>query len=659
MKKTFKDCFIEYEKNIIKIGNSKTQRIIEIKNNMPVCTSIYTNEDMWSGANVCMFNIGEFDYKNCEISFDCYVSDFGGKSKEALVGELIFKTTATNVKLVLFVFPYISALSSKVYIQGKVIPLKENRSMSNTAIELSKKQADNKPVLPEYGVIEAVNIKDRHLKAKAVRLYDETDIYNDLVSSHEKLLYRKFDEYFDASILMLENYIDKKAIMLVSEGYVSGKKFVGDKDFSVNENAACVFGNGIDEDAAEYTYIGGATLAVGKKGSLCDEYKKFYSHMYTNEGTYIMSNTWGDRKRDTAVCEEFMLGEIDAASTLGVDIVQIDDGWQQGLTANSGLVKNGAWGNFYDSDIDFWAVNKDKFPNGFNVISDYAQKKNVRLGLWFSMDKQNSYARWKQDADKILELHEKYGASYFKIDGLRITDHACEENIFNFAKYIHEKSDGKISFNFDITANRRYGYFMAKQYSTLFVENRYTDWQNYYPHTTLRNLWSLSEYIPAHKLQFEVLNQNRNEQSYPDDILKPSSYPIDYMFASVMVANPLIWMEMTNLDKNQISALKNIICVYKKERDNFKDAMIKPIGERPDGISYTGFNITKDGEGYLVLLKEKNEQNTYTYSLDKNITDINILASSCPDAKLEIKDGNIAVSNMKQAGYIFLKYKLV
>ena len=253
MKKTFKDCFIEYQSNIIKIGNSKTQRIIELKDNMPVCTRLNTNEDAWSGANVSMFNIGGFDYKNCEISFDCYVSDFGGKSKEALVGELIFKTTDTSIKYLLFVFPYVSALSSKVYMQGKVFPLSENRSMSNTAIELSKKETDNRPILPEYGVIDAVNIKDRHLKANAVRLYDETDIYNDLVSCTEKLLYRKFDEYFDASILMLENYVDKKALMLVSEGYVSGKKFVGDKDFSVNENAACIFGNGIDEDAPCYT----------------------------------------------------------------------------------------------------------------------------------------------------------------------------------------------------------------------------------------------------------------------------------------------------------------------------------------------------------------------------------------------------------------------
>ena len=116
---------------------------------------------------------------------------------------------------------------------------------------------------------------------------------------------------------------------------------------------------------------------------------------------------------------------------------------------------------------------------------------------------------------------------------------------------------------------------------------------------------------------------------------------------------------MTNLDKNQISSLKNIISVYKKERDNFKDAMINPIGERPDGISYTGFDISKDNNGYLVLLKEKSEQNTYTYSLNKNITDINILASNCPDIVLEVKDNNIAVKGMNKAGYILLKYKLV
>lgn len=656
MEKIFKDCYIKYENETFIIGNSKIERIIKINDNKPVSVSLRTNEEKWEGGNVALFNVTAFDYSNSSVLFDAYISNFGGKSEEALIGEFIFKSNLTQIKLIMFIFPDIGAVSSKLYVKGKVIPLEENRNMSNTAIELSKKETVSEVVLPEYGVIDSLNMDDKHIKAKAVRLYDETDIYNDLVSFDERLLYRKFDEYFKGSFLILDNYIDKKSVMLVSEGYVSGKKFFGNKDFSVNSDAACVFGNGIKEDSKGYTYIGGATVVTGKTDELSLEYKNFYSAMYKRDNVYIMSNTWGDRKRDTSVCEEFIIKEIDIAGTLGVDVVQIDDGWQKGITENSGFTAHGAWGNFYDTDDDFWEVNLDKFPDGFSVISDYAKKKNVKLGMWFSMDKENNYALWKRDADKILELYEKYGVSYFKIDGLRINNHTCEQNILNFSVYIDEKSKGNVNFNFDITANRRYGYFMAKQYSTLFVENRYTDWQNYYPHCTLRNLWSLSEYIPAHKLQFEVLNQLRNDEKYCGDTLRPASYPIDYIFASVMVANPLIWMEMSGLQKKQIDLLKNIISIYKKEREHFKDAKIFPIGNRPDGISYTGFHIDKNNYGYLILLKEQSDENSFSYSLNKNITDIKILASNCSDTVLEPKDNKLTVKNMCKAGYIFLKY---
>lgn len=658
MKKTYNDCFIEYENNVIKIGNSKILREIEIKDNIPVSTFLQGQGYKWTGGNVAMFNVTDFDYKNASVSFDMSITDFGGKSEKALVGELIFKSEVTEIKLLLYVFPCIAAISSKIYVKGKVVPINDTSYVFNTAIELNKEETGAEPVFPEYGVVDSFNTGDKHIKVKAVRLYDETDRYNDLVSSYENLLYRRSAEYFEGSFLIFDNYINKKAFMLVSEGYVSGKKFFGNKDFSINSVAASVFGNGICEDVEDYTYVGGATVVSEKKELLTSEYKKFYSRMYKPDVTYVMSNTWGDRKRDTSVCEEFIKNEIDMGSKIGVDIIQIDDGWQQGMTANSGFIKNGAWGNFYDSDENFWEVNKKKFPGGFNVISDYAKKHNIKLGMWFSMDKNNSYARWQQDADKILELYNKYGVSHFKIDGLRIEDHTSEKNIFNFVEYIDSKSKGEISFNFDITANRRYGYFMAKQYSTLFVENRYTDWGNYYPHRTLRNIWSLSEYIPAHKLQFEVLNQLRNDEKYQNDYLKPSSYFIDYMFISVMVSNPLIWMEMSGLNEEQENLLRKVICVYKKERNNFINMQINPIGMRPDGIAYTGFDITNEHEGYLILLKEKSEENSYSYRINKKIKSYEILASNCPDAVIECENEAVTVSSMIKSGYIFLKYTL-
>ena len=56
------------------------------------------------------------------------------------------------------------------------------------------------------------------------------------------------------------------------------------------------------------------------------------------------------------------------------------------------------------------------------------------------------------------------------------------------------------------------GYHYFAEYGNIFLENRYTDWGNYYPHHTLRNLWHLSRYVPPERLQIE----DTNEQDDPD-----------------------------------------------------------------------------------------------------------------------------------------------
>ncbi len=157
---------------------------------------------------------------------------------------------------------------------------------------------------------------------------------------------------------------------------------------------------------------------------------------------------------------------------------------------------------------------------------------------------------------------------------------------------------------------------MWKQFGTLFVENRYTDWCNYFPHNTLKNLWMLSQFIPPRKFQFELLNNSRNDEKYGDDPLRPATYDITYEFASVMVANPLVWMEMSNLTDKQITSLQKLVSVYRDVRKDFFNAEIYPIGEQPDGCSYTGFQIVVDDKtGYLLLFKEYGTIGKHMYCL--------------------------------------------
>jgi len=76
--------------------------------------------------------------------------------------------------------------------------------------------------------------------------------------------------------------------------------------------------------------------------------------------------------------------------------------------------------------------------------------------------------------------------------------------------------------DFDITAGQRGGYFCFNKYGNIFLENRYTNWGNYYPYRTLRNLWMLSEYVPVERLQVEFLNNWRKRGMYVNDPFAPA-----------------------------------------------------------------------------------------------------------------------------------------
>jgi hypothetical protein len=146
---------------------------------------------------------------------------------------------------------------------------------------------------------------------------------------------------------------------------------------------------------------------------------------------------------------------------------------------------------------------------------------------------------------------------------------------------------------------------MLNEYGNIFLENRYTDWQNYYPYWTLRNLWHLAKYVPAEKIQIEFLNKWRNTDKYGKDIFAPANYSFDYLFAITMAAQPLAWLEADKLPAEAFG-LRKTIEAYKTIQHDFHSGTILPIGNEPDGRSWTGFQSLKHNAGYLLIFRENN-----------------------------------------------------
>ena len=234
----------------------------------------------------------------------------------------------------------------------------------------------------------------------------------------------------------------------------------------------------------------------------------------------FLSNTWGDRSRDARIQDAFLRQEVEAAARLGVDVVQIDDGWQQGRTSNSAQ-KGGVWNGFWASDPGFWNVNRQRFPAGLSPVIDLARRKGMGFGLWFSPDSSNEFSNWERDAERLLELHRTAGVNYFKIDGVKAITELGEERLQMLFNRVLSKSGGRVVIDLDVTAETRPGYFGAMSVGPIFVENRYTDFHSYWPHQTLRNLWELAQYVDPLRLRMEFLNNTRNTNLYADDRLLP------------------------------------------------------------------------------------------------------------------------------------------
>ncbi|MGF1634119.1 MAG: hypothetical protein ACFCVE_09750 [Phycisphaerae bacterium] len=324
----------------------------------------------------------------------------------------------------------------------------------------------------------------------------------------------------------------------------------------------------------------------------------------------MLSNTWGDRNRDARVNETFVLGEIQAARRLGVDVVQIDDGWQAGRTSNSAQAAEagGRWEGFWDTPEGqprFWDADPHRFPNGLRAVSDAAGAAGLELGLWYAPDSAAGFANWRKDADELLRLHRALSVRHFKLDSINITDDAGLMNLERLFDALAEESGGRIIIDLDATAGRRGDYLHRPEAGVVFVENRYTDWLSYWPHLTLRAVWQLAHVADPRRLRIEWLNPDRNADKYGDDPLAPAAYGADYLFAITAMTSPLAWMELQHLPEHRVAEAKPVIDVWRQTREALAGATVYPVGDEPDGRGWCGFfadGVQADGGSVKHLL---------------------------------------------------------
>ncbi len=556
-------------------------------------------------------------------------------------------------------YPNCAFITGFIECKGK-LPQNDNFNEEQHNADGIEQQTVQENTAVSSDALVSIFLPPTHLRWHSVRLVDQTDVHDTLVFEQDGLVYRNEVVMSEANIFSFDALQQQESLLAICHAPITPQN---SKHFSLQGNHFVIRkGDWVEQGQQEWLserWTVGVSDSAQKWSKMRAFYRLGWNAPWQNHAL-LLSNTWGDRGRDSRICEAFIQKEIETAAELGLDMVQIDDGWQQGTTVNSADPQGGVWKGYYAANSGFWNIHPTRFPRGIVPLVELAAEKNISLGLWFSPDSSNMFENWEKDADVLLHLWKNEGIAAFKLDGVKLRTGKARANYIRFLDKVMQESKGAIILQQDITAEQRLGYLCERQYGTLFVENRYTDFGNYYPYRTLRNLWMLSRYIPAQRMLFEVLNRARNPHRYGQDVLAPINYSQDHLFALILAAQPLFWMELQSLSHQDKMALKQIVEIYRTHRNRLWKSDVVPIGEQPNGFSATGFLFEPSGsekEGYALFLCETYPAKSFVYRQLPANADWTFLAGEKLEKILSQDDG-VLVRFKKEQSYAFYHWKL-
>lgn len=526
-----------------------------------------------------------------------------------------------DVRRVFRIYPGIATISCTFYLRGQASADWQQAAAQSTArLDFKNIEAlqDLNKLTATVPAMDKLALAGNHWRGRAVEFTDMTDRNNTLVTEVPYNLYRQ-PGFLKGNVLWLTDGLSGTSFFILKESPASAVQLANPGfDFLVRNGSVQTVGAGIlpmDLNQTDWVRGYGYTLGLGGSGELSGlqtlrSYQDANHPRRIDRDEMILMNTWGDRSQDKKVGETFTIAELEQAARLGITHLQLDDGWQTGRSSNSAF-KGGSLTSIWRNP-NYWKPNPERFPNGLRPVLVAAKQTGIEVGLWFNPSIDSSFQNWKNDAQTIIGLHRDYGVRIVKIDGVQVPDKRAEINFRKFVDTVLAATRYDVVFNMDVTAGRRNGYHFMNEYGNLFLENRYTDWTNYYPYWTLRNLWNLSKYVPPQNLQIEFLNKWRNADKYPTgDRFAPANYAFDYLFAITMMAQPLAWFEATSLPPDAFQT-GNLIKTYRVNQHQIHAGQIFPIGDEPSGTAWTGFqSIISATEGFVLVFREDTPEPKY------------------------------------------------
>lgn len=276
--------------------------------------------------------------------------------------------------------------------------------------------------------------------------------------------------------------------------------------------------------------------------------------------------------------------EIKSASDLGIDIVRIDDGWQDGGTLSKGS----------------WHPNtKIGYSPHWEKIKALSEKYGVRIGLWAAVrfisndelltnQKELDVATWKFDFDKL----EDWKTFDDRMKGIR-----------QFIKASNYSTQVSWCPEYD---DQRYGWYSRnREYGPMYFQNIQNNLPHhlvYVPYITLKHHWRMSRFYNMNDLQCHWQNPSLTNPEFSDAYMHSQSYAAMTAF----IGAPSAFMLTQLLKSKEREELKKTIGIYKEHRKEIFESYVFPIGDEPNNASWTGFQMyhPEKSTGFLMIFRE-------------------------------------------------------
>lgn len=612
-KKTYLDCSVSLKEDVLVVENARIRRTYSLNGGNLATTSIEnkSNGYVWKTSDMKpdMVLPGQSGKFKC-LSFEADIVPETASRHSFLSVTIVCSVDKLEIKRVLRLYPECPAIASDFFFKGEpAADWYDSKIVHDSIPDLRfVRMSKAEKYVP---TIDQFSMPGKQWRFKVVELMEMTDHLDNLVCEQSPISF--FKRIYRGNLLFAENMEESQGLFFMKEAPSPNAqlKYPGGDYLTAFGHVGMIgFGLGQEDIKSDrWTKGYSAVLGVydGSEYSALASLKTYQEKLRKHDPArddMVMMNTWGDRNDATKnINERYILEELEMCARLGITHYQLDYGWQ---TDRASLPKFGSQAKDYRDNEQYWLPDRDRFPNGFTPIVKKAKELGIEICLWFEPNYNDNYRRWKQDADWLVRLNKLYGIRTFKIDGLRIHNKTSEERVDSLFLRLSDALGNDLCINLDVTADKRFGYLYKNGYGNIFLENRYTDWGNYFPFRTLRNLWMLSKYVPPQNIQLEFLNKWRFADQY-EGRFAPANYDFEYLFAITMMAQPLAWMHSHNLPPEGFE-IAPVIKNYKNYQGDIHKGKILPIGEEPSGESWTGFQSIQDGEGYFLVYRESNDR---------------------------------------------------